>query len=53
MAAALCLHGWVGARDVALDYIHRPWLRLAVLALAASALGLVFLRVLLALARVF
>ncbi|WP_251863743.1 succinate dehydrogenase, hydrophobic membrane anchor protein [Achromobacter sp. Marseille-Q4962] len=53
VAAALCLHGWVGARDVALDYIHRPWLRLAVLALAASALGLVFLRVLLALARVF
>lgn len=53
VTAALCLHGWVGARDVALDYIHRPWLRLAVLALAASALGLVFLRVLLALARVF
>ncbi|MBO9355100.1 succinate dehydrogenase, hydrophobic membrane anchor protein [Bordetella petrii] len=43
--AALCLHGWVGARDVVLDYIHRPAPRLAVLALVAGALALVFLRV--------
>lgn len=47
VAAALCAHGWVGARDVVLDYVHRPLLRLSVLALAACLLALIFLRVLL------
>jgi len=50
VTAALCLHGWVGARDVVLDYLHRPAWRLFVLAAIAGALGLVFLRVLVVLA---
>ena len=39
--AALLLHAWVGVRDVVLDYVHPPALRLAVL--AAAAVGLAFL----------
>lgn len=50
--AAVCVHGWVGARDVVLDYIHRPAVRLLVLALIGSSLALVFLRVLLIVAAV-
>ncbi len=38
LAFAVFSHAWVGVRDVALDYIKPPWLRLAVL--AAAALGL-------------
>lgn len=36
---ALLLHGWVGMRDVVLDYVHALSLRLAVL----SLIGLVFI----------
>jgi succinate dehydrogenase / fumarate reductase membrane anchor subunit len=51
--AAIGLHGWIGARDVVLDYIHHPFWRLAVLALAGILLTGVFIRVLLTLARAF
>ena len=37
--AALLLHAWVGVRDVALDYVHPPALRLALLALVLGALA--------------
>ena len=36
---ALLLHGWVGMRDVVLDYVHALSLRLAVL----SLIGLTFI----------
>ena len=36
--AALCLHAWVGGRDVILDYVHPPALRAA--GLVALAFGL-------------
>jgi succinate dehydrogenase / fumarate reductase membrane anchor subunit len=41
LALAVLSHAWVGIRDVALDYIPPPALRIAVLALAAA--GLAFL----------
>jgi succinate dehydrogenase / fumarate reductase membrane anchor subunit len=47
---ALCLHGWVGARDIVLDYVHSPPLRLAVLAIIAVILLAVFIRVALTMA---
>jgi succinate dehydrogenase / fumarate reductase, membrane anchor subunit len=40
VAAALIAHAWVGIRDVALDYVHPPALRLGVLAIAATGLAL-------------
>lgn len=48
--AALSAHGWVGARDIVLDYIHPPAWRLAVLALIAVVLFAVQIRVLLTIA---
>ena len=50
---ALGVHGWVGARDIVLDYVHRPSLRLALLLLVGTLLVGVQVRVLLTLARVF
>ena len=50
---AIGLHGWIGARDVVLDYVHHPFWRLVLLALVAIVLSAVFLRVLLTLARAF
>jgi succinate dehydrogenase / fumarate reductase membrane anchor subunit len=50
---ALALHGWVGARDIVLDYVHRPALRLAILAVVALLLAGVQVRVLLTLAFAF
>lgn len=47
---ALLAHAWVGARDIAIDYVRPVGVRLAVLALVAVALlaqGLWVLRVLL------
>lgn len=41
LVAALLGHVWVGIRDVVLDYVHSPGLRLAVL--GAAAAGLAFL----------
>jgi len=38
---ALLAHAWVGARDVVLDYIHRPGARVVVLALVLAALFLI------------
>jgi succinate dehydrogenase / fumarate reductase membrane anchor subunit len=35
---ALLIHGWVGLRDVTLDYVHHLGLRLAVLTLIAFLL---------------
>lgn len=42
---ALALHAWVGVRDVALDYVHPLGLRLALLAIVATILAAVVLRV--------
>ena len=47
---ALLVHGWVGMRDVVLDYVHATGLRLATLSLIALTLiacGIWALRVLL------
>jgi succinate dehydrogenase / fumarate reductase membrane anchor subunit len=38
--AAMLLHAWVGARDVVLDYVHPPALRLGALFATGLALGL-------------
>jgi len=49
--AALCIHAWVGGRDVILDYVRPPALRataLAVLALGLAALAGGFVLTLLA-----
>ena len=35
---ALLLHAWVGVRDVVIDYVHPPAVRLAVLILLAAGL---------------
>lgn len=48
--AAMCLHGWIGVRDVILDYIHPPVLRLSLLALIAVMLAAIVVRVLLTMA---
>ncbi|MFO1363567.1 MAG: succinate dehydrogenase, hydrophobic membrane anchor protein [Burkholderiales bacterium] len=37
--AALLLHAWVGLRDVAMDYLHPPALRIGVLALVGAGLA--------------
>ena len=42
---AICLHGWVGIRDIVLDYIQPRGLRLAVLALIAIFLSGILIRV--------
>lgn len=42
--AALCLHAWVGARDVLLDYVKPRRLRAALLALVALMLAITALR---------
>lgn len=47
---ALLVHGWVGMRDVVLDYVHAVGLRLTILSLIALALiacGIWALRILL------
>lgn len=49
---ALCVHAWVGMRDIVLDYIQPRGLRLAVLSLIAVVLLGVLVRVLLSLATV-
>jgi succinate dehydrogenase / fumarate reductase membrane anchor subunit len=36
---ALVVHGWVGIRDVLIDYVHPVWMRLLLMA----ATGLVLL----------
>ncbi len=51
--AALCLHGWIGARDIMLDYVHATALRLALLAAIAVILTAVLTRVVLTLAAQF
>lgn len=48
---ALCMHAWVGGRDVILDYVKPPALRavvLALLAISLAAIGIRFALVLLA-----
>lgn len=50
---ALCLHGWVGFRDIVLDYVHPLGLRLVLLSLVALLLLGVMTRVLLTLAAHF
>lgn len=49
-ALSICLHGWVGGRDIVLDYVHQPLARLLVLTLIASTLGWSFVRILFVLA---
>lgn len=39
------LHGWIGVRDVVLDYVHAPALRLPLLAVVAFLLVAVQIRV--------
>jgi len=51
--AALCLHGWIGVRDIVFDYIHAPALRLPLLALIAVILFAIFIRVVLTMAAHF
>lgn len=46
---ALCVHGWIGARDVVLDYVHAPRARLLLLALVGTLLIGVLTRVVLTL----
>ena len=50
VVGALAVHAWVGVRDVLLDYVHRPGLRLSLLALLGTGLVLVWVRTLLVLA---
>ncbi|HJV24130.1 MAG TPA: succinate dehydrogenase, hydrophobic membrane anchor protein [Aromatoleum sp.] len=47
---AMCLHGWIGARDIVLDYVHAPALRLALLTLLAVLLSAILVRVVLTIA---
>ncbi len=42
--AALCLHAWVGTRDVLIDYVKPRGLRMALLALVALMLALTAFR---------
>lgn len=35
---ALCWHAWIGIRDVIIDYVHPPLIRLGVLTLFGSGL---------------
>lgn len=39
------LHGWIGVRDVVLDYVHAPALRLPLLAVVAFVLVAMQIRV--------
>jgi succinate dehydrogenase / fumarate reductase membrane anchor subunit len=51
---AVLLHGWLGMRDVVLDYVHRLWLRLLLLSLIGLLLtgcGLWALHILLPVSR--
>lgn len=48
--AALAVHAFIGARDVVLDYVHAPGLRIALLALLGTLLLGVLTRVVLTLA---
>ena len=50
---ALCVHGWIGARDIVLDYIHAPALRIAILTGVSIFLLGVVVRVVLSLAAAF
>lgn len=47
---ALSLHGWIGARDIVLDYAHSLPVRLSVLAIIAVILFAVVIRVALTMA---
>ncbi|MDT3677367.1 MAG: succinate dehydrogenase, hydrophobic membrane anchor protein [Burkholderiaceae bacterium] len=42
---SMALHGWIGVRDVVLDYVHAPALRLPLLAVIAFILVAVQIRV--------
>jgi succinate dehydrogenase / fumarate reductase, membrane anchor subunit len=48
--AALSLHGWIGVRDIVLDYVHSLPVRLSVLAIIAVILFAVVIRVALTMA---
>lgn len=50
---AVCLHGWVGARDVILDYVQPTALRVATLALVGVLLLATSIRLALLLAAQF
>lgn len=51
--AALALHGWIGSRDIVLDYIHPPAVRLPLLGLIALVLIAIVIRVALTMAAHF
>ncbi|HEY0878844.1 MAG TPA: succinate dehydrogenase, hydrophobic membrane anchor protein [Zeimonas sp.] len=42
---SIALHAWVGVRDIVLDYVHAPALRLPLLAIVAFVLVAVQIRV--------
>lgn len=48
--AALSLHGWIGARDIVLDYIHSMPARLSVLGIIAVILFAIVIRIALTMA---
>ena len=48
---AACVHAWIGARDIALDYLSHKGLRLVVLAIVGVALIATPIRVLFVLGR--
>ncbi|MCK0509040.1 succinate dehydrogenase, hydrophobic membrane anchor protein [Aromatoleum anaerobium] len=51
--AALALHGWIGIRDIVLDYLHSPAVRLPLLGLIALVLIAIVIRVALTMAAHF
>lgn len=42
---AMGIHGWIGARDIVLDYVHAPAVRVPLLALIAIVLFAIQIRV--------
>lgn len=42
---AMGIHGWIGARDIVLDYVHAPALRVPLLAVIAIVLFAILIRV--------
>ena len=51
--AAMGLHAWIGIRDVVLDYVHPPAIRLALLTVIAVILTAIVTRVALTMAAHF
>jgi succinate dehydrogenase / fumarate reductase membrane anchor subunit len=50
LSAAVCLHAWVGMRDIVVDYVHPVAARLTILTLIALTLSATFIRITLVMA---